>query len=197
MARRRGQLVSDTTETTTVAASEASLDEEVAKDLLARARREGVSLVGPGGLLAGLTKTVLETALEAELTDHLGYEKHDPVGRNGANSRNGARSKTVITEVGPEEVEVPRDRNGSFDPRIVPERARRLGGVDDMVISLVSRRASRPARSRRTSPRSTGPTCRGRRSRRSPTGCSSGWRSGGRGRSKLGVSTWIGPGVLV
>src|SRR3954463_16234283 len=83
MARRRGQLVSDTTETTTVAASEASLDEEVAKDLLARARREGVSLVGPGGLLAGPTKTGLETALESELTDHLGYEKHDPVGRNG------------------------------------------------------------------------------------------------------------------
>ena len=112
MARRRGQLVSDTTDVTTTAAPpEACLDEEVAKDLLARARREGVSLVGPGGLLAGLTKTVLETALEAELTDHLGYEKHDPVGRNGANSRNGARSKTVITEVGPVEVDVPRDRD--------------------------------------------------------------------------------------
>jgi len=139
MARRRGQLVSDTTETTTVAASEASLDEEVAKDLLARARREGVSLVGPGGLLAGLTKTVLETALESELTDHLGYEKHDPVGRNGGNSRNGARSKTVITEVGPVELDVPRDRDGTFEPRIVPKRARRLGGVDELVISLVAK----------------------------------------------------------
>jgi putative transposase len=84
MARRRGQLVTDMTETTTaVAPSEACLDEEVAKDLLERARREGVSLVGPGGLLAGLTKTVLETALEAELTDHLGYEKHDPVAVTG------------------------------------------------------------------------------------------------------------------
>jgi putative transposase len=139
MARRRGQLVSDTTETTTVAASEAYLDEEVAKDLLARARREGVSLVGPGGLLAGLTKTVLETALESELTDHLGYEKHDPVGRNGGNSRNGARSKTVITEVGPVELDVPRDREGTFEPRIVPKRARRLGGVDELVISLVAK----------------------------------------------------------
>src|SRR5215216_8138622 len=101
MARRRGQLVSETTDATTATAapSEACLDEEVAKGLLARARREGVSLVGPGGLLAGVTKTVLETALEAELTDHLGYEKHDPAGRNGENSRNGARSKTVITEV--------------------------------------------------------------------------------------------------
>jgi len=141
MARRRGQLVSDTTDTTTTAAAppEACLDGEVAKDLLARARREGVSLVGPGGLLAGLTKTVLETALEAELTDHLGYEKHDPVGRNGANSRNGARSKTVITEVGPVELDVPRDREGTFEPRIVPKRARRLGGVDELVISLVAK----------------------------------------------------------
>src|SRR3954466_11150824 len=120
MARRRGQLVSDTTET------EASLDEEVAKDLLARARREGVSLVGPGGLLAGLTKTVLETALEAELSDHLGYEKHDPAGRHRQNSRNGSRSKTVITEVGPVALDVPRDREGTFEPRIVPKRARRL-----------------------------------------------------------------------
>src|SRR5215216_4619071 len=97
MARRRGQLVSDTTTGTPVPGS--SFDEQVAQDLLERARREGVSLVGPGGLLQGLTKTVLETALEAELTDHLGYEKHDPAGRNGENSRNGARSKTVITEV--------------------------------------------------------------------------------------------------
>jgi putative transposase len=139
MARRRGQLVTDTTETTTAAPSEACLDEEVAKDLLERARREGVSLVGPGGLLAGLTKTVLETALEAELTDHLGYEKHDPAGRNGANSRNGARSKQVITEVGPVEVDVPRDREGTFEPRIVPKRARRLGGVDELVTSLVAK----------------------------------------------------------
>src|SRR5215207_9265666 len=139
MARRRGQLVTDTTDATTAVPSEASVDEAVAKDLLERARREGVSLVGPGGLLQGLTKTVLETALEAELTDHLGYEKHDPAGRNGASSRNGARSKTVITEVGPVEVDVPRDREGTFEPRIVPKRARRLGGVDELVISLVAK----------------------------------------------------------
>src|SRR5215211_988386 len=141
MARRRGQLVSETTDATTATAapSEACLDEEVAKGLLARARREGVSLVGPGGLLAGLTKTVLETALEAELTDHLGYEKHDPAGRNGENSRNGTRAKRVITEVGPVELEVPRDREGSFEPRIVPKRARRLSGVDELVISLVAK----------------------------------------------------------
>src|SRR5215218_11098678 len=139
MARRRGQLASDTTTVTVTTAPGSSFDERVARDLLERARREGVSLVGPGGLLAGLTKTVLETALEAELTDHLGYEKHDPAGRNGANSRNGARSKRVITEVGPVEVDVPRDREGSFEPRIVPKRARRLVGVDELVISLVAK----------------------------------------------------------
>src|SRR5215211_1876049 len=137
MARGRGQLVSDTTTVTPVPGS--SFDEQVAQDLLERARREGVSLVGPGGLLAGLTKTVLETALEAELTDHLGYEKHDPAGRNGENSRNGTRAKRVITEVGPVEVDVPRDREGSFEPRIVPKRARRLVGVDELVISLVAK----------------------------------------------------------
>ena len=114
-------------------------DEQVAQDLMERARREGVSLVGPGGLLSGLTKTVLEAALEAELTDHLGYEKHDPAGRNGANSRNGARSKTVITEVGPVELDVPRDRDGTFEPKIVPKRARRLSGVDELVVSLVAK----------------------------------------------------------
>jgi putative transposase len=72
-----------------------------------------VSLVAPDGLLAGLTKTVLEPALEAQLTDHPGYEKHDPAGRNGANSCNGSRAKRVITEVGPAALDVPRDREAA------------------------------------------------------------------------------------
>lgn len=67
-------------------------------------------MIGPGGLLSGLTKQVLEAALEEEMADHLGYDKHDPVGRNRLNSRNGTRSKTVLTEVGPVELAVPRDR---------------------------------------------------------------------------------------
>jgi transposase-like protein len=104
-----------------------------------RAKAEGVSLVGPGGLLSGLTKTVLETALEAELTEDLGYEPHEPAGRNSGNSRNGTRSKTVLTEVGPVEIDVPRDRNGTFEPKLVGKRQRRLTGVDDLVISLVAR----------------------------------------------------------
>jgi putative transposase len=110
--------------------------EELAAELLARADAEGVSLVGPGGLLAGLTKTVLETALQAEMTEHLGYEAHDPAGHHSGNSRNGTRNKTVLTDISPVCLEVPRDRDASFAPVIVPKRRRRLGGVDQMVCSL-------------------------------------------------------------
>ena len=109
---------------------------ELAVELMARADADGVSLVGPGGLLSGLIKTVLETALEAEMTEHVGYEPHDPAGHNTGNSRNGTRTKTVLTDIGPVELDVPRDRDGSFAPVIVPKRKRRLGGVDAMVCSL-------------------------------------------------------------
>ncbi len=109
---------------------------ELAGELMARADADGVSLVGPGGLLAGLTKTVLESALEAEMTEHLGYEPYDPAGHHSGNSRNGVRTKTVLTDIGPVEVDVPRDRAGSFEPVIVAKRVRRLGGVDAMVCSL-------------------------------------------------------------
>jgi transposase-like protein len=68
--------------------------------------------------LAGLTKDVLEAGLQAEMSEHLGYDKHEPVGRNTGNSRNGTRSKKVLTDVGPVEVEVPRDREGSFEPQL-------------------------------------------------------------------------------
>src|SRR5712691_243528 len=136
MRRRRGQAVTDTT--TTVAGLSAA-EEDFARGLMDRAKAEGVSLVGPGGLLSGLTKTVLETALEAELTEDLGYEAHEPAGRNSGNSRNGTRSKTVLTEVGPVEIDVPRDRNGTFEPKLVRKRQRRMTGVDDLVISLVAK----------------------------------------------------------
>jgi putative transposase len=98
---------------------EPSAEEQLAKDLVEQARTEGVQLVGPGGLLSGLTKTVLETALEVEMEDHLGYAKHEPAGRDKGNSRNGSRSQTVLTEVGEVEIDVPRDRDGSFEPQIV------------------------------------------------------------------------------
>ena len=113
--------------------------EQLARELVERARAEGVELVGPGGLLTGLTKTVLETALEAEMTGHLGYDKHDPAGRDSGNSRNGTRSKTVLTEIGPVEIQVPRDRDGSFAPQVVRKRQRRLDGIDQIVLSLTAR----------------------------------------------------------
>src|SRR3984957_19783544 len=112
---------------------------ELARQLAERARAEGLQLTGPGGLLGRLTKVVLEGALEGELDAHLGYAKHDPAGRDGQNSRNGHRAKTVLTDVGPVEIDMPRDRDASFAPKIVAKRQRRLGGVDDMVISLVAK----------------------------------------------------------
>ena len=111
-------------------------DEELAQQLVDRARAEGVKLTGPGGLLGDLTKRVLEAGLEGEMDGHLGYAKHASEGRDGGNSRNGTRTKTVISDVGPVDVEVPRDRDGSFEPVIVRKHQRRLGGVDDMVLSL-------------------------------------------------------------
>ena len=114
-------------------------EESIAQELVERARSEGTALVGPGGLLTGLTKTVLETALEAEMDEHLGYPKHAVSGRNTGNSRNGARRKTVLTDVGEVEIDVPRDREGSFDPKIVKKRQRRLEGVDELVISVAAK----------------------------------------------------------
>jgi transposase-like protein len=134
--------VTDMMEATTVAKTPGKATaagvatEDLAAELLARAESEGVSLVGPGGLLAGLTKRLLEAALEGEMTGHVGYEPHDPAGHHSGNSRNGTRTKTVITDIGPIELDVPRDRNGTFEPVIVPKRHRRLGGVDEMVLSL-------------------------------------------------------------
>src|SRR3954465_13121471 len=87
--------------------------QQLAQELVGAPPAEGVELVGPGGLLTGLTKTVLETALEAEMSEHLGYDKHDVVGRDGGNSRNGTRAKIVLTEIGPVQIEVPRDRDGT------------------------------------------------------------------------------------
>jgi putative transposase len=113
-----------------------AVDEQLIRQLADRARAEGLQLTGEGGLLSRLTKTVLEAALDGELDDHLGYAKHDPAGRNGENSRNGRRGKTVLTEVGPIEIAVPRDRDGTFEPKLVPKHQRRLTGIEDLVISL-------------------------------------------------------------
>ena len=110
--------------------------EELAVELFDRARTEGVTLLDPGGLLGGLTNTLLETTLEAELAEHLGYNPYDLAGYLSGNSRNGTCSKTVLTEVGAVTLDVPRDRAGTFEPAIVPKRRRRLTGNDPLVCSL-------------------------------------------------------------
>src|SRR5437660_10761801 len=96
-------------------------------------------LLGEEGLFKGLKKRLLERALGAELSEHLGYEKGDPAGRGGGKSRNGYSSKTVIGDDGAIEIAVPRDRNGSFEPQIVAKGQTRLDGFDDRIISLYAR----------------------------------------------------------
>ena len=109
-----------------------------ARELVRQAREQGLSLTGPDGLLKQLTKTVLETALDEELTEHLGHDKHEP--SETGNVRNGTRPKTVLTEAtGHVEIDVPRDRAGTFEPQIVRKRQRRLSGVDEIVLSLYAK----------------------------------------------------------
>lgn len=119
---------------------EPTAEQKVAEELVARAREQGVSLTGPDGLLRQLTKTVLETALNQELTEHLGHDKHGPAGDETGNVRNGTRPETVLTEAsGQVGIEVPRDRAGTFEPQIVRKRQRRLTGVDEIVLSLYAK----------------------------------------------------------
>src|ERR1700678_2949820 len=121
-------------------ATEVSAEQAAATELVRLAREQGLSLTGPDGLLKLLTKSVIETALGEEMTEHLGYEKHDPAGAGAGNIRNGTRSKTVISgNSGPVEIDVPRDRAGSFEPQIVKKRQRRLGEVDEIVLSLYAK----------------------------------------------------------
>ena len=115
------------------------IDGRLVEQLVGRAREQGLALTGEGGLLGQLTKLVLESALEGEITEHLGYDKHERVGDSSSNARNGSRTKTVLTDIGPVPIEVPRDRDGSFQPQIVRKHQRRLTGVDEMVLSLSAR----------------------------------------------------------
>jgi putative transposase len=120
--------------------AEESAEQKAAAELVRMAREQGLSLTGPDGLLKQLTKTVLETALNEEMTEHLGHEKNAAPAGGAGNIRNGTRSKTVLTEnTGHVEIDVPRDRAGSFEPQIVKKRQRRLTGVDEIVLSLYAK----------------------------------------------------------
>ena len=121
-------------------AAEVTAEQQAAVELVRLAKEQGLSLTGPDGLLKQLTKSVIETALGEEMTEHLGYEKHDPAGIGSDNIRNGSRSKTVLPgNTGPVEIDVPRDRAGTFEPQIVKKRQRRLREVDEIVLSLYAK----------------------------------------------------------
>ena len=114
------------------------LSDELIDELLAGARTEE-EIVGPGGLLADLTHRLVERAMAAELTEHLGFERHqEPPGGSG-NTRNGSTPKTLVTEHGPAAIKTPRDRKGSFEPQIVRKGPRRFEGFDDKILALYSR----------------------------------------------------------
>jgi transposase-like protein len=112
---------------------------EWAQELVSRARDEGVALTGDEGLLTSMVKEVLQAGLDVELADHLGYEPYEPIGRGTGNSRNGGYPKTVSTDVGPVELRMPRDRQGTFEPVTVPKHVRRLEGLGANVISLYAK----------------------------------------------------------
>ncbi len=120
--------------------AEQSAEAQAAAELVRLAQEQGLSLTGPDGLLKQLTKTVIETALNEEMTEPPGYAKHDLAGAGSGNIRNGTRSKKVLTDTtGPVELDVPRDRAATFEPQIVKKRQRRLSGVDEVVLSLYAK----------------------------------------------------------
>ena len=127
--------VRDATERAAVAA----VSDELVDAVVADALEGGVELLGPDGVLAELTKRVLERALAEEMTDHLGYEHGDPIGHGTGNNRNGFTPKQVLTEIGAVDLDVPRDRNATFEPRIVPKGARRLERFNANIVALYAR----------------------------------------------------------
>ena len=114
------------------------LSDELIDELLAGARSEE-EIVGPGGLLSDLTRRLVERAMDAELTEHLGYEHSQPPPGGAGNTRNGSTPKTLVTEHGSVRIEAPRDRKGSFAPQIVPKGKRRFAGFDEKIIALYAR----------------------------------------------------------
>jgi len=115
------------------------IDEEALDRLMARVDEEGLELLGPDGVLTELTSRIMNRALDAEMTDHLGYEKGDRSGWGSGNNRNGSYPKTVLTDAGGVPIQVPRDRAGTFEPQLIPKGQRRLAGFNDLVIGLVAR----------------------------------------------------------
>jgi putative transposase len=117
----------------------AAVPDEVIDAVMAKVDAGGLELLGPDGVLAELTKRLIERGLSEELTEHLGYRPGDPAGRGSGNNRNGTSAKTVLTDIGAVDLAVPRDRNGTFDPQLVPKHARRLEGFNQNIVALYAR----------------------------------------------------------
>lgn len=116
-----------------------AVSDEMIDAVMAGVDAGGLELLGPDGVLAELTKRILERGLAEELTDHIGYELGDPAGRGSGNNRNGTSAKTVLTEIGAVDLDIPRDRAGTFDPKLVPKHARRLEGFNANIVHLYAR----------------------------------------------------------
>src|SRR3954466_11263627 len=116
-----------------------AIDPKLIDKLLAEHGHRPQDIAGENGLLKQLTKALLERAMQAEMTDHLGYEKHDPAGNNSGNSRNGATTKTLKGDFGEMPLATPRDRNGSYEPKIIAKGQTRFTGFDDKIISMYAR----------------------------------------------------------
>lgn len=128
-----------TTESEKVTVTRPLIDEATLDRLMARVESEGLELLGPEGVLTELTSRIMNRAMEAEMSEHLGYELGDPAGHGSGNNRNGTSAKTMLTDAGAIPVKIPRDRNGSYEPKLIPKHSRRLEGFNDIVLSLVSR----------------------------------------------------------
>lgn len=118
--------------------TKAAINADLLEELLKRVEKPE-DLLGPNGLLHQLKGALMQRMLEAEMTDHLGYEPNDPKGRGAGNTRNGYSVKTITTDTGPVEVRVPRDRRGSFEPKVIPKHSRRLDGFDEKVLAMYAR----------------------------------------------------------
>jgi len=115
------------------------LNDEALAEIMGKVQDEGLELLGKNGVLKGLVKQIMEAALDVERSDHLGYEKGDPAGRGSGNSRNGTSIKTVITDAGDVDLDIPRDRNATFEPKLVPKNARRIEHFNELVCGLVAK----------------------------------------------------------
>ncbi len=115
------------------------IDDATLDRLMAQIDAEGLELLGPDGVLTELTSRIMNRAMQTEMTDHMGYEPGDPASWGSGNNRNGSSAKTVLTDAGSIPVMVPRDRNGTFEPKLIPKHQRRLNGFNDLIISLIAR----------------------------------------------------------